>query len=93
MNTALKVGTDFGCFLQWHELSTEEPQPDVGDLSMANLNPSIQAKIEQKECPPVLPGNDKAGGFEKFVVVDDYSDHHFVMSNDKRLAISQVKRN
>ncbi|KAH7651711.1 ubiquitin-conjugating enzyme E2 O protein [Dioscorea alata] len=75
----------------WHELSTEEPQPDVGDLSTANLNPPIQAKIEQKEHPPVLPGNDKAGGFEKFIVVDDYSDHHFVMSNDKRLAISQVK--
>ena len=91
MNIVLKVGTVFGGFLQWRELSTEEPQPDVGDLSMANLNQPVQANIEQKEHQLVLPGNDKAGGFEKFIVVDDYSDHHFVISNDKRLAISQVE--
>ncbi|WOL14577.1 putative ubiquitin-conjugating enzyme E2 24 isoform X2 [Canna indica] len=76
---------------QYKNLKMEEVPFGPTDLQVGILKQQVEL-IKQTDEPTPSPDNDETGKFKQFDIVNDYSDHHFLVGGGNELIFSQVKK-
>ncbi|XP_074574557.1 putative ubiquitin-conjugating enzyme E2 24 isoform X2 [Curcuma longa] len=69
----------------------EDFQTEPADTCLGNLKWQVQ-EIEQTEELSFVHTNDEPRKFKQFDIVNDHSDHHFVVGTSNPLMLSQIKK-